>query len=342
MDFGLSIVSKARVDDVAKLVQLSEDNGFTHAWVADSPFLNRDVYATLALAAKATSKIILGPGVASIQTRHLSVTAAAMISIDEISNGRAILGIGAGFSSSYTLGERPATVKDCASSIEILRKLLDGEEVNFGNSKQKMKPSGNKIPIYFASNSPNMLRMAGKYADGVIMGVTARPEIIRRAVEFVKEGVKQRGGKKEHFEIVCNFGTAMNDNRTQALEEARPYAVLPAKLTALNLIGSMDNISEELRRLKSDSEQIKAIFDLTKYGSKANEEAEKKVTKQMIESYTVAGTPEDVLKQIKRNSEQVPDIDQIWITPANSHNMKMEDWIDYIKKFGDRVISRFS
>ena len=87
---------KGPVAEVADLAVLAERLGYRRCWVYDEGLVTRDVYVTLTAIALATEKILLGPGITNPYVRHPGVTAAAVATIDELSGGRAFVGLGAG------------------------------------------------------------------------------------------------------------------------------------------------------------------------------------------------------------------------------------------------------
>src|SRR5256885_3627589 len=97
--------------------------------VADSQSVFRELYVTLTLAALNTKRMRLGPLVTNPLTRHLVVTASAISSVDELSGGRAVLGVGSGDSALYTIGAPPATLAGLEDSVLTLGRLTAGETV---------------------------------------------------------------------------------------------------------------------------------------------------------------------------------------------------------------------
>jgi len=120
------------LEPVIRLAQLAEECGFETAYLGDSQMIWHDVWVALGACAAATSRIRLGPGVSNPVTRHPAVTANAINSLNILSEGRAVLGIGAGDSSVRTAGLSPAKLNLVRERIEFIRALLDGEEVLIG------------------------------------------------------------------------------------------------------------------------------------------------------------------------------------------------------------------
>src|SRR5262245_19859515 len=114
MEYGFMMAVSPRepIDRFASLARMAEDLGFTMAWVGDSQLIFKNAYVAMALAAKETTRIQIGPGVTPAVTRHFTEIANALSAINELSNGRAVLGRGVGDSSVRPLGLKPATVDD--------------------------------------------------------------------------------------------------------------------------------------------------------------------------------------------------------------------------------------
>jgi hypothetical protein len=121
--FGVLIMPES-VAGAAELARLAEDSGFDRVRLGDSQSVYRELYVCLGLAAAATSRVRIGPGVTNPITRHPVVTASAIASVDELSHGRAFLGIGAGDSAVYNLGMKGASVATLADAVTAIRELL--------------------------------------------------------------------------------------------------------------------------------------------------------------------------------------------------------------------------
>src|SRR5215469_12052142 len=131
MNLELLLLGDVPVVQLIERAQLAEANGFATVWLADERFY-RDLYACLSLLAVHTSEVLLGPCVTDPYTRHPALTAMAIATLDEISSGRAMLGIGAGISGFGELGiERRMPARAIREAIELFRALLRGETVDF-------------------------------------------------------------------------------------------------------------------------------------------------------------------------------------------------------------------
>jgi 5,10-methylenetetrahydromethanopterin reductase len=181
MRFGCSFWLDRDPRQAARFARAAEEAGFQDVWFPDHYFL-REVYTALALAATATTRVGLGTAVTSPYLRHPVLLASAVATIDEISGGRAVLGLGVGgheFPSQLNVSlARPLAV--CREAADIIRRLLAGQTVtaqgkifSIQGARLHFTPS-RRIPIYLAARGPQMLALAGEIADGVITHGTHR------------------------------------------------------------------------------------------------------------------------------------------------------------------------
>ena len=96
LPLSVNLMPKGPVAEVVDLAVIAEGLGYRRCWVYDEGLVTRDVYVTLAAIALSTKRILLGPGITNPYVRHPGVTAAAVATLDELSGGRAFVGLGAG------------------------------------------------------------------------------------------------------------------------------------------------------------------------------------------------------------------------------------------------------
>src|SRR5215470_16202295 len=183
MRIGILMLGDAPVQVMAERAHLAEAVGYDTVWVADERFY-REVYSCLTHFARHTSKVLLGPCVTDPFSRHPALTAMAIATLDEVSGGRGILGIGAGISGFVELGiNRRSPARAIYETVEVIRTLLGGGSVDFhgqvinlDQGRLSFVPHRSAIPIYVASNGRLGQRVAGTIADGAIMEASAGQE----------------------------------------------------------------------------------------------------------------------------------------------------------------------
>src|ERR1039457_5221855 len=146
-----------------EMARYAEELGFDSVNVPDSQMIWSDPYAVLALVAVNTKRIKIGTGVTSPDLRIAPVTACAIATINQIAPGRVFLGIGPGHTSMRLIGRKPVPVARLREYFNVVRKLLDGEEVNYPDRGERRLIKfmhrdrhyinlDNRIPIIIAAN----------------------------------------------------------------------------------------------------------------------------------------------------------------------------------------------
>jgi 5,10-methylenetetrahydromethanopterin reductase len=232
MKTGLLILPQHAPSRLSDLAQRAEHLGYDDFWIADERFF-REVYASLTLVALRTSRMRLGPCVTDPYSRHPSLTAMAIATLDEISDGRAILGIGAGVSGFRELGiarDRPAVA--IREALQVIDRLLAGETVTFKgeqialtDTQLDFSPPRRHVPTYVASQRRAGCVAAGRVADGAIMqGCVAEP-LLRFFFESVAEGARQAGRDPRVMDMVARINVCVSDDRRAAKDVMKPTIV---------------------------------------------------------------------------------------------------------------------
>ena len=202
--------------------------GFDHLWLTDSSLHARNSYACLTLAAMRSSRLTLGTAVTNPLTRHPAITAASTATVDEISGGRMILGIGAGDRPLLALGMKPASVDSLRASIAAIRALWSGAHVDIEDPAFALHdahlriPAREDIPVYISASGPRTLELAGEVADGVILLVGLFPEALAWALEHIDRGAAKAGRDRPDIAVFA-YG-AIDENEERALGSARSIA----------------------------------------------------------------------------------------------------------------------
>src|SRR5262245_9801715 len=127
---GVLLNAEYPLPELVQLARLAEELDYRDFWYTDVRFL-RDCWVSLAAVALATERIRLGPGVTDPYTRHPALTASAIATLDELSRGRALLGLGIGGYGFGQIGlEGRLPVAAMRETVEVVRRLLRGEEVS--------------------------------------------------------------------------------------------------------------------------------------------------------------------------------------------------------------------
>jgi 5,10-methylenetetrahydromethanopterin reductase len=202
--------------------------GYRYLWLTDSSLHARNCYCYLTLAAARSGRLLLGTAVTNPVTRHPAITAAAAATVDEISGGRMLLGIGAGDRPLLALGLRPSPLADLEAAITGIRRLWRGETVDLKAPGFRLDgahlrfPARPAIPVYLSASGPRTLELAGRVADGVILLVGLFPEALDWAIAQVQRGADQAGRPRPHVAVFA-YG-AIDEDEDAALDSARSIA----------------------------------------------------------------------------------------------------------------------
>ncbi len=229
--FGISMGVSPRepLPRVGEVAAEAERRGFEAAWFIDFQLGMKDVYAAMAMAALATERIAIGPGVTNLVTRHPTVTANAIAAIDELSGGRALLGLGAGATAVTGAGLRSSRLADVREGVAFLRALLAGELAAYrGMSARLAAAPGRCVPIYLAVSQPGMLRLAGEIADGAILMGAADPEFSRWQLGFINEGLESAGRSRNELTIDLIVTMSADEDEAKAVADVRAWAASQA------------------------------------------------------------------------------------------------------------------
>jgi len=189
--------------DLAAFIARCEDAGLDGVGIHDHPSSGRDAYLALALAAQATQRLSLFPATSSPVVRHPLVLASLAHSLDEIASGRAHLTVAPGFISTRSIGMQRAPVAVMRDAILHLRRLLAGEEVEFGPTSTRLRNRGAApIPVYLLAAGPRMIELAGEVADGAFLMVGLHPAAVRAARRHLEAGAARAGRSLADFPVV--------------------------------------------------------------------------------------------------------------------------------------------
>jgi len=229
MEYGLLLLGEHDPESVVRLGQLAEQAGFRDLWFADEKFF-RDPFVSLTHLAHHTSRIRLGTCVTDPFTRHPALLAMAMGTLDEVSGGRAVLGLGAGFSGLEAMGvERRRAVRSMRQAIDAIRRLWAGETVTLQDDAFRLSnlslnfPSRPDIPILLASAGPLMLRLAGEAADEVMFGDLGTTEVLTPALAEVRRGAERSARSMDSMRRIARLNVVLTDDLEAARDVIRPW-----------------------------------------------------------------------------------------------------------------------
>jgi alkanesulfonate monooxygenase SsuD/methylene tetrahydromethanopterin reductase-like flavin-dependent oxidoreductase (luciferase family) len=253
------------------LDRVKRADGLGYDAVYTTHIAGRDSLTTLMAYAGATERIRLGTGVVPIFSRTPATMAQTAATIDEYSGGRMVLGLG--ISHRVTVEnwhgqriEKPVT--QMREYVAGVRAILRGEEppesTYFPTKFAFMGYSGRPdLPIYVAALSPNMIKLAGRIADGVMFWLCCPSYIRDIAIPALREGVEAAGRSFDDFDVVAAVPVALTDDvqaaRAALRQDLIPYASLPFYRAMLEGSGFGDELAAfDAGMAEGDIERAKA------------------------------------------------------------------------------------
>jgi F420-dependent oxidoreductase-like protein len=205
--------------DLVERVRIADELGVESAWVAEA--WGRDAFSMLTQLALSTSKIQLGTAIVNVFSRTPAVLAMSFGTLDELSGGRAIIGLGSSGKNviEHWHGvpfEKPAT--RLREYIEIINTIMRREKLNYGGKVFKLERGFNMqfatlrehIPTYIASITPKSMVQTGEVADGWIPIYWPKDKIAE-GVNTIMEGAKKAGKKRADITVAPSMVMQITD-----------------------------------------------------------------------------------------------------------------------------------
>lgn len=340
--FGVGMAPVEPLKKVVATAKLAEELGFEYVVHADQRFAGeKDVFVTLAADALNTSRVKLGPCVSDPFSRIPALLAVAIASLDELSGGRAVLGLGAGGSGFAQLHlERKHVNQAIREAIVMIKALLAGDVVNFDGQLFKLTDAQLKftarrdIPVYLATRSPMNLELAGELADGALIATYVSRDQLKFAVDRVRAGAEKAGRKLEDVKLISWVYTSISDDGHQAVENVRYFVTQAIINTAPEayptiLAGFHPDLPAFLSKCRDGGrEGIEAAYKDRTY-----------MTEDVIKRFSVAGTAEDCVAKIREISSF--GIDDIWLRCFSAPRSEVEHE-KVIVPFAEKVMPAFA
>ena len=323
--FALNRFDWRSLDHFVADVKLSESFGYGYALNPFNALGLRDPYVWLSFAAKATTKIRLGPFIDNPMLKHPAVTASSIATLDEISGGRALLGLGVGDTAVRMLGIKPATVCELEIATIIARQLLAGEAVSVGAERPARMWNPRKVPVWIAAGGPKTLRMAGRIADGVFLRVGRHPKNLHHALENVRAGAAEAGrpAGEPSIGIVIHIITSQEPAAIRSISRAMAagfyeYSPVLFENAGLNWTGPP---VKELRT------QVWPDFHHAEDSTRAGRVVDF-LSEDVAESFSLFGSASNVAGQLRRALAELPPVEIIvpHPVPVPSPDSRFKRW----------------
>ena len=314
MHLWTTTVASAR--SAARNAREIETAGWDGMLVVDSQNLSGDPYVSLALAAAATTRIGLGTGVTNSVTRHAAATATAITSVNRVSNGRAVLGIGRGDSALAHLGRAPARLAQFERYLRQLQAYLRGDSVPFEDidipfdvappmsqlhlhdapaaSRITWIAEGPKVPVEVAASGPKVIAISAIHAERVMFTLGADLERLQWGIELARKTRRDAGLDPDGvaFGAYINMGCHTDIDAARAL--VRGGLTTFARFSVMHGKANGPVSARDRRQL----ETLVANYDMKQHTRAVSRQAGT-LSDDFVDRFAVVGPPDRCLSRLR-------------------------------------------
>lgn len=246
---GLGFFGEPDATEMARQAGLAEKAGFESIWLAETRF-TRDAITSATAVAQGTATARVGTAAVNVFTRGAALTAVTFAGLDELTGGRAVLGIGAGsehvlVAQGYRYNRPLARLREQVAAIRAVWRGEDfeGEFVRITGVRLDFTPPRPEVPIYLAVSGPKSLAYAGEVADGVILDVCTPVEHVEAAARAVRAGAMDAGREPGAVEIAGMVLVGVEDAERTARSRLAP--IVATYLTRFPTLAAVAGLPQE-------------------------------------------------------------------------------------------------
>ncbi|MDQ2983333.1 MAG: TIGR03842 family LLM class F420-dependent oxidoreductase [Actinomycetota bacterium] len=333
LSFGVTVLPDPPYTRLVELMQKAERQGFEYGWTYDSHILWQDSYGTLPLVAQATEKIKLGHCVTNPGIRDPTITASWYATMQDISNGRMIMGIGRGDSSRRVVGLKPVKVAEFEARLRMIKELMNGRKVDWNEKELELawvRDELPDIPMHVAGYGPRALGVAGRVGDGVIIQL-ADPQIIQWIMDTARKAAEEDGRDPDALECIVCAPSHISEDMAGARDQVRWFPAMVSN-HVMDLIERYGEDSDEIPAALTDYVKARKFYDYkdhSRVGAKHGEF----VTDEICDRFCVLGTAEQAKEKLK-------ELESIGVSQFNIYLMT-EGQEETLAAYGEEVIPQF-
>jgi len=301
--FEAEITPILKTKEVMKLAQIAEEAGVDRLGISDVIFYP-DTYELQALCATATKRIKIGSLVTNPFTRHPAVIAAAVSTLDEISGGRAFMGIGAGAGIAKLGVLRSAPAPAIRQAVRNIRELLSGKAVKFEDSANQSScretslefPPNHAVPILIGTRSPKVARLAGEIADIIVIGARyISDQQVRNYLGWISEGAIKAKRDFGSLEIAPRLTICASRDGELAKRSVKLYA---AYYLALLKPEDPSIAEDKVKKIVAAVRRVRGWYFSPNV--QYPDEIDNLVDEEIVDKFAVAGTPDECITKLQR------------------------------------------
>ncbi len=334
LSFGVTVMPDPPYTRLVDLMKQAESHGFEYGWTYDSHILWQESYGTLPLVAAATEKIKLGHCVTNPGIREPTITASWYATMQDVSNGRMVMGIGRGDSSRRVVGLKPVRVAEFEQSLRMVKELMNGRAVDWNDKELKLEWVRKElppIPMHVAGYGPRALGVAGRVGDGVIIQL-ADPHIIQWIMDTARKAAEEEGRDPDALECIVCAPSHVTGDLAEAREQVRWFPAMVSN-HVMDLIERYGADSDEIPAALTDYVKARKFYDYKEH-SRVGAKHGEFVTDEICDRFCVLGTPEQATEKLK-------ELESIGVDQFNVYLMT-EGQEQTLETYGKEIIPRFA
>ena len=334
LSFGVTVLPDPPYQRLIELVKLAEAQGFEYAWTYDSHVLWQESMPVMALVADRTSKIKLGHMVTNPAIRDPTVLASAYATLQDISNGRMIMGVGRGDSSVRYVGRKPMKVADFEEALTMVKPFMNGEEVTWNGKQLQLKwvrPELPEIEMHVAGYGPRALAVAGRQGDGVVIQLDV-PDIIQWIMATARAAAEEAGRDPAALKCIVSAPSHISDDLAGAREQVRWFPAMVSNHVQ-DLIERYGTDGSSVPKALTDYVQARKFYDYDEH-SRVGAAHGEFVTDEICDRFCVLGTAEQATAKLR-------ELESIGVDQFNIYLMT-EGQEETLAVYGSQILPRFA
>jgi probable F420-dependent oxidoreductase len=299
LSFGVTVLPDPPYQRLIELMKLAEAQGFEYAWTYDSHVLWQESMPVMALAADQTSTIKLGHMVTNPATRDPTVLASAYATLQDISNGRMIMGVGRGDSAVRYVGRKPMKVADFEEALQMIKPFMNGKEVTWNEKELQLKwvrPELPEIEMHVAGYGPKALAVAGRQGDGVIIQL-ADPDIIQWIMDTARKAAEEAGRDPAALKCIVSAPSHISDDLADARNQVRWFPAMVSNHVQ-DLIDRYGTDGSTIPQVLTDYVEARKFYDYNEH-SRVGAKHGEFVTDEICDRFCAIGSTEQVLAKLR-------------------------------------------
>ena len=291
------VIATSELLELAKLV---DETGANRLGISDVAML-RDTFLVQALCAEATHRVQIGSLVSNPYLRHPAAVASTLATLNEISQGRAFLGIGVGAGLSGLGIDQSRPARRLEEFLLVVGRLLSGEKLDWDGPAYQIRGAqisrdiACRVPIVVGTRSRQVAKLAGRMAEAVVVGAREmRADALERYRGWVHQGAGAVGRDPGGVEIAPRVTLCVSQDGEVARRSVTLYTAHYLSLGSVEQSGLEPERFQLIRRL---AEEATGWYFEPEVGY--SDELDELITPDLIERFAVAGTPKECLDQVR-------------------------------------------